>query len=66
MAKTKKTKLVEPVVEEPKAEEPKDKRSENQKIWDAYKAQNPEKAAYKEKLFAEGLAPNSILSKLNN
>lgn len=71
--KVKKEEVVEPAVElaveikpvEPKVEEKVDKRSELQKVWDTYKAQYPEKAAYKEKLYAEGLAPNSILSKLN-
>lgn len=73
MTKTKKElklieKVVEPAVEEAVEIKPvdlKDKRSENQKIWDAYKAQYPAKAAYKEKLYADGFAPNSILSKLN-
>ena len=69
MPKIKKVKeVVKPAVEEAveiKPAEPKDKRSENQKIWDAYKAQYPEKAAYKEKLYAEGKAPHSILSQLN-
>ncbi len=67
--KVKKEEVVEPAVEQTVEIKPVelkvDSRSENQKIWDAYKAQYPAKAAYKEKLYAEGLAPNSILSKLN-
>lgn len=67
--KVKKENVVKPAVEqavEIKPVEPKKvEKSVNQKIWDAYKAQYPEKAAYKEKLYAEGFAPNSILSRLN-
>ena len=71
MTKTKKVKkeeVVAPAVEqvEIKPVKPKEEKAELQKVWDAYKAQYPEKAAFKEKLFKEGLAPNSILSKLEN
>ena len=68
MNKIKKVKeVVKPAVEpavEIKPAKPISEKLELQKIWDAYKAQYPAKAAYKEDLFAKGLAPNSILSKL--